>query len=134
MVIMVLFFVSFAPTADAVVCTTNQREKIAKAIAARDLANINVHVVKGQLEIETTYQAQLTASLEAKYAAFSLNPYLESIRPIIKAQLDKQLEKARKDRTRASTRAIERKKKDVESAEKKINRLAQKVSNPGCTL
>lgn len=132
----VLIFLSINNIVFAVDCSEKVRASTAKAIARRDDAYVRHQIALAYEQIETSYQAQLTAKMEEKYAAaISSTTYVSSIRPIIRAELEKQLIRARKTRTRESTNALKDRREDVESAQKKFNKAFGKVpTNLGCTL
>ena len=131
-----LLLLSFAPPVYAVECSSKIKTSVAKAIAARDEAYMRMQVALAYEQLETTHQAQLTAKMEEKYAiTVPATSYLPSIKSIVKPILEKDLEKARKDRTGESSRALKSKRRAVESAQKKYDKAFRKISsNLGCTI
>jgi hypothetical protein len=132
--VFLLFLVSSTP-AKAAECTEKFRTSFAKSIAARDVAYINMLVAKDNQQTEIARQQALTTALEQRYAAsMSASSYVVSMRPTITIELAKQRDKLLKKRTKERDRELKRHEKIVKSAEDTYNRVANKVTNPNCTL
>lgn len=129
-----MLFVLFANSVYAAQCTTRETESLARNLATREDAYIKLQIALAQVEVEIAYQNQLTATLESKYSQFPANSYVESVRPIMREKIDKEFERAKKQRTREATRALEKKQRAVQSAQKKYERAYNKVGNQTCTL
>ncbi len=118
-------------------CSEKVKTRTAKAIAAREEAGTRLQIALAYEQAEATYQRELTLKLEEKYTATIayLSSYTVSVKGIIRAVLDKQLEKARKTRTREAANALKDRKQNVEFAQKKFDSAFKKVpTNLNCTL
>ncbi len=116
-------------------CSDKVRASAAKAIANREKASVQLQIATSTEQIEKTYQDQLSAKLEEKYAiSLPANSYVLSIRPTITVELQKELEKARKERVKEKERALARRRKETESAQKHFNSAYKKTPVLNCTL
>lgn len=133
--IVLVLFLFVSQTAFAATCSDKVRASAAKAIANRDKAYVQLQIASSSEQIEKTYQDQLTATLEAKYAiSLPATSYVLSIRPTISAELQKELEKARKTRTRDKERALKSRGRAVESAQKRFDSAYKRTPVLNCTL
>ncbi len=134
MITLVFAFTLLAPSAYAVECSSSQKNRVAKAIASRDIAMTELLVARSNLEFELTYQRQLTTSLTSKHTSYQPSTNFQSLKDLVRPIVQKRFEKENKDRERDSVRAIDRRIKDVADVQKKYDKLSGKIPTYNCTF
>lgn len=134
--LVLIFVASPITTVHAAPCSDQVREETAKNIAKRERTNTDLQIARANVELELQYQTGLTRAFEQKYTAAlaSTASYTQSIRPLIRTLLESYFAKASTTRARESSKAIERRRKAVLSAEKSHTKAFQNVVPPTCTL